>query len=153
MRVATRRVGNGERLLCIPTASAAALNGTVGLSTQCGMDLHANLRAALWPADNWKAEHGERSQRFSPGLQLSWLRLAIHNRLTAGLKRLKVLCVCCVSCCCNDITARKVIKLCKRSLKWRRKAQSKSTCATLKLPLMRAALASTSLNAQCTLRP
>lgn len=40
-------VGKREILPCIPTASAAALNGAAGLSTQRGMDLHANLPAAL----------------------------------------------------------------------------------------------------------
>lgn len=31
---------------------------------------------------------GERSQRFSPGLQLSWLHTTLNNRLNAGLKLL-----------------------------------------------------------------
>lgn len=39
--------GKPEISLCIPTASAAALNGAAGLSTRRGIDLHANLRAAL----------------------------------------------------------------------------------------------------------
>lgn len=40
-------MGNEEILRRIPTASAAALNESLGLNALSGMELHANLRAAL----------------------------------------------------------------------------------------------------------
>lgn len=46
MRVA-EAISCREILHCIPTALAAALNETFGLSALPGMELHANLQAAL----------------------------------------------------------------------------------------------------------
>ncbi len=62
------------------------------------MELHANLPAALWPADNCGAVLREHSQRFSPGLQLKGLHITIHNRLNTGPTHLELLCMCCIAC-------------------------------------------------------
>lgn len=108
-------VGNEEVLHCIPTASASALNETLDLNALSGMELHANLRADLWPADNCGAVLRERSQRFSPGLQLGGLHI-IHNRLNTGRSILS--CSACAAWPAGVIanTVRKVIKLWKISL-------------------------------------
>lgn len=82
------RVGNEEILHHIWTALAVALNRTRRLNAFPGMEFHANLQVALWHADNCEAVLRERSQRFSPGLQLSWLHTTLNNRLNAGLKHL-----------------------------------------------------------------
>ncbi len=65
------------------------------------MELHANLPAALWPADNCGAVLRERSQRFSPGLQLRGLHITTHNRLNTGPNHLELLCMCCIACWCH----------------------------------------------------
>lgn len=75
------RVGNEEILQRIPAASATGLNETLVLNALSGMELHANLQVALWPADNCGAVLRERFRRFSPGLQLRGLHITIHNRL------------------------------------------------------------------------
>lgn len=110
------RVGNEKILHHILTASAAALNETLGLNALSSMELHANLRAALWPANNCGSVLRERSQRFSSGLQLRGLHITIHNRLNMSPSILS-----CSACAAQPAgavanTLRKVIKCCKMRL-------------------------------------